>query len=132
MDVTERRTAEEKIREHVVELWQMLDFTPRLVAVFGSNHERLYNRGALASALVLKNGCREALAVKFILTIRRLTAYWIPQSSRRPTDICGWLLSSVWRASIAAVPFQWRPPPRPHLPSTRISGLLAAMALGIK
>ena len=47
-DITERKTAEEKIREQEVELRQVLDFTPQLVAVFGPNRERLYiNRIAL-------------------------------------------------------------------------------------
>ena len=48
MDVTERKAAEERIRGQEVELRQMLDFTPQLVAVFGPNRERLYaNRVAL-------------------------------------------------------------------------------------
>jgi PAS domain S-box-containing protein len=47
-DITERKTAEGKIREQETELRQMLDFTPQFVAVFGPNRERLYvNRGAL-------------------------------------------------------------------------------------
>jgi formate hydrogenlyase transcriptional activator len=47
-DITERKQAEDKIREQETELRQMLDFTPQFVAVFGPNRERLYvNRGAL-------------------------------------------------------------------------------------
>jgi PAS domain S-box-containing protein len=47
-DITERKTAEEKIREQEMELRQMLDLTPQQVAVFGPNGERLYgNRVAL-------------------------------------------------------------------------------------
>jgi PAS domain S-box-containing protein len=47
-DITERKTAEEKIREQEVELRQMLDLAPQQVAVFGSDGERLYaNRVAL-------------------------------------------------------------------------------------
>ncbi|HET8924294.1 MAG TPA: sigma-54-dependent Fis family transcriptional regulator, partial [Candidatus Acidoferrum sp.] len=42
MDVTERKTREEKIREHEMELRQMLDFAPQHVSVFGPNRERLY------------------------------------------------------------------------------------------
>jgi PAS domain S-box-containing protein len=48
IDITERKAAEEKIREQEMELRQMLDFTPQLIAVYGSNRERLYaNRIAL-------------------------------------------------------------------------------------
>jgi PAS domain S-box-containing protein len=36
------KRAEEKIREQEAELRQLLDLVPQLVAVFGSNHERLY------------------------------------------------------------------------------------------
>ena len=47
-DITERRTAEEKIRVQETELRQVLDFAPQLVAVTGSSRERIYaNRGAL-------------------------------------------------------------------------------------
>jgi PAS domain S-box-containing protein len=47
-DITERRLAEQKLAEQEMELRQMLDFTPQLVAVFGPNRERLYaNRVAL-------------------------------------------------------------------------------------
>jgi PAS domain S-box-containing protein len=42
MDVTERKQAEDKIREQEEELRQMLDFTPQLVSVYGPNRERLY------------------------------------------------------------------------------------------
>jgi PAS domain S-box-containing protein len=48
IDVTERKAAEEKIREQDRELRQILDLAPQLVAVYGPNHERLYaNRIAL-------------------------------------------------------------------------------------
>jgi PAS domain S-box-containing protein len=48
-DITERKTAEHKIREQEAELRQMLDFTPQLVGVLGPQLERLYaNRVALA------------------------------------------------------------------------------------
>src|SRR5215470_954653 len=55
MDVTEQeqlteelRRGEHYLRERERELQQVLDFTPQLIAVTGSNRERLYaNRGAL-------------------------------------------------------------------------------------
>src|SRR5258708_19692243 len=48
IDVTERKAAEEKIREQEMELRQMLDLSPEQVAVFGPGGERLYaNRVAL-------------------------------------------------------------------------------------
>jgi formate hydrogenlyase transcriptional activator len=42
IDVTERKRAEEELRRSEMELRQMLDFTPQLVAVFGPNRERLH------------------------------------------------------------------------------------------
>jgi PAS domain S-box-containing protein len=42
IDITERKAAEEKIREQETELRQMLDLTPQHVAVFGPAGERLY------------------------------------------------------------------------------------------
>jgi formate hydrogenlyase transcriptional activator len=48
IDVTERKRAEEELRRSEMELRQMLDLTPQLVAVFGPDGERLYaNRVAL-------------------------------------------------------------------------------------
>jgi PAS domain S-box-containing protein len=48
IDITERKAAEEKIREQEMELRQMLDLAPQQVAVFGPGGERLYaNRVAL-------------------------------------------------------------------------------------
>ncbi len=48
IDVTERKRAEEERRRSEMELRQMLDLAPQLVAVFGPNRERLYaNRIAL-------------------------------------------------------------------------------------
>jgi len=42
IDVTERKAAEEKIREQEMELRQMLDLSPQQVAVIGPGGERLY------------------------------------------------------------------------------------------
>jgi PAS domain S-box-containing protein len=48
IDVTERKAAEEKIREQEMELRQMLDLAPQQVAVLGPDGKRLYaNRIAL-------------------------------------------------------------------------------------
>jgi PAS domain S-box-containing protein len=41
-DITDRKRAEDKIREQETELRQMLEFTPQLVSVFGPGRERLY------------------------------------------------------------------------------------------
>src|SRR5260221_400508 len=47
-DITERKTAEEKIRLQEAELRQMLDFAPQLIGVLGPGLERLYaNRVSL-------------------------------------------------------------------------------------
>jgi formate hydrogenlyase transcriptional activator len=42
IEIQERKTAEDKVREQETELRQMLDLAPQLVAVFGPNRERLY------------------------------------------------------------------------------------------
>src|SRR6266436_974712 len=42
IDVTERDRAEEELRRSEIELRQVLDLTPQLIAVFGPNRERLY------------------------------------------------------------------------------------------
>ena len=48
IDITERKAAEERIREQDAELRQILDLTPQLIAVYGPSRERLYlNRIAL-------------------------------------------------------------------------------------
>jgi len=48
IDVTERKRAEEELRGSEMELRQMLDLTPQVVAVYGPNSERVYaNRVAL-------------------------------------------------------------------------------------
>src|SRR5260221_3455523 len=48
IDVTERKRTEEELRRSEMELRQMLDLTPQVVAVYGPNSERLYaNRVAL-------------------------------------------------------------------------------------
>ena len=48
MDITERRVAEQRHKQQEMELRQVLDFAPQLVAVFGTHYERLYsNRPSL-------------------------------------------------------------------------------------
>jgi formate hydrogenlyase transcriptional activator len=48
IDVTERKRAEEKIRQSEMQLRQILDFTPQLVAVVGPDQSRIYtNKAAL-------------------------------------------------------------------------------------
>jgi formate hydrogenlyase transcriptional activator len=47
-DIEDRKRAEEKIQEQEIELRQILDLVPQLIAVYGRNQERLYaNRNAL-------------------------------------------------------------------------------------
>jgi len=47
-DITARKARDEKGREQDMELRQILDFTPQLIAVYGPNYERFYvNRVAL-------------------------------------------------------------------------------------
>ena len=41
-DITERKMAEDKVREQEMEFRQMLDLVPQLVAVYGPNRERFY------------------------------------------------------------------------------------------
>ncbi|MGD0131687.1 MAG: sigma 54-interacting transcriptional regulator [Bryobacteraceae bacterium] len=41
-DITQRKAAEDKIREQEIEFRQILDLAPQLVAVYGPNRERLY------------------------------------------------------------------------------------------
>src|SRR5258707_5585024 len=45
-DITERKHAEEKIRQSEMELRQLLDFTPQHVTVLGPDGRRLYNNRA--------------------------------------------------------------------------------------
>jgi PAS domain S-box-containing protein len=59
-DITERKMAEERIREQEAELRQVLDLAPQLVAVLGPNLERLYaNSGALAYFGTTLDGWRQ-------------------------------------------------------------------------
>lgn len=41
-DIEDRKRAEEKLKEQELELRQMLDFAPQMIAVFGPQRERLY------------------------------------------------------------------------------------------
>jgi PAS domain S-box-containing protein len=52
-DITESKTAEEQIRGQKLELRQMLDLAPQLVAVFGPGRERLYANRVLLDYLGL-------------------------------------------------------------------------------
>jgi PAS domain S-box-containing protein len=48
MDITERRVAEQRFKQQEMELRQVLDLAPQLIAVFGKDRERLYaNRTSL-------------------------------------------------------------------------------------
>jgi PAS domain S-box-containing protein len=48
VDIEERKSAEQALRQQESELRQLLDFMPQLVVVFGPGHDRLYaNRAAL-------------------------------------------------------------------------------------
>jgi PAS domain S-box-containing protein len=52
-DITERKTAEDKIREQETELRQILDLAPPLVAVYGPKLERIYANRVLLDYLGL-------------------------------------------------------------------------------
>jgi PAS domain S-box-containing protein len=43
LDIEERKSAEEEIRAQEIELRQILDLVPQLIAVYGPNRERLYS-----------------------------------------------------------------------------------------
>jgi PAS domain S-box-containing protein len=55
LDLTERKNAEEKVREREEELRQMLDLTPQFAAVFGARRERLRANRILLDYLGLSN-----------------------------------------------------------------------------
>jgi PAS domain S-box-containing protein len=62
-DIDDRKKAEQKLEEQEMELRQVLDFTPQLVAVFGPHRERLYiNRIALDYLGVTLDQWRDASA----------------------------------------------------------------------
>jgi PAS domain S-box-containing protein len=52
-DIEDRKRGEDKIREQETALRQMLDFTPQLIAVYGSNFQRLYANAAALDYLGL-------------------------------------------------------------------------------
>jgi formate hydrogenlyase transcriptional activator len=51
IDVTERKRAEEKLRRSEMELQQILDLAPQVIAVYGPNLERLYANRVLLDYL---------------------------------------------------------------------------------
>jgi PAS domain S-box-containing protein len=53
-DITERKTAEDKIREQEMEFRQMLDLTPQHVAVIGPGQERIFANRALLNYFGLR------------------------------------------------------------------------------
>jgi PAS domain S-box-containing protein len=76
IDITERKTAEDKIREQEMELRQVLDLAPQLVAVFGPGRERLY-------ATVFGAGLERLYANRILLEYLGLTLEeWRQRSGR--------------------------------------------------
>jgi PAS domain S-box-containing protein len=53
MDITERKRAEDKIREQEMELRQILDLAPQIIVVYGPNREHLYANRILLDYLGL-------------------------------------------------------------------------------
>jgi len=84
IDVTERKRAEEERRRSEMELRQMLDLTPQLIAVYGPNNERLYaNRGALDYLGMSLDDWRQRSFGAEIHPddLERVTSYWDRASS---------------------------------------------------
>jgi len=84
IDVTERKRAEEELRRSEMELRQMLDLTPQLIAVYGPNSERLYtNRGALDYLGMSLDDWRQRSFGAEIHPddLERVTSYWDRASS---------------------------------------------------
>jgi PAS domain S-box-containing protein len=60
--MTERKTGEEQIPQQEIELRQILDFTPHVIAVYGPDRERLYiNRIALDYLGLTRDEWRQTL-----------------------------------------------------------------------
>jgi PAS domain S-box-containing protein len=84
IDVTERKRAEEERRRSEMELRQMLDFAPQLIAVYGPDSERLYaNRGALDYLGMSLDDWRQRSFGAEIHPddLERVTSYWDRASS---------------------------------------------------
>ena len=115
-DITDRKRAEDKIREQEAELRQIVDLAPRLVTVFGPAANAFMPTVfcSTTSTLVLMSGARELIAVSsfipmtgnvwtLILILPCLAALltsWSSECARAAETIAGFSLVSVQCAMI--------------------------------